>query len=61
MIYKKDINTVGSQGLRTIDQASETRKFGFREDEKVGFVKREIMKRSKYWPTVIAKGHIGEG
>jgi hypothetical protein len=45
---------------------SGTHKFRFRKNEKEnfarhGFVKHEIVKHSKYWPTVIEKGHIGEG
>jgi hypothetical protein len=57
-IHKKEIRTIGSQGLWTVDLTSGTRKFGFQKDEQVDFVKREIMKHSKGWPTVIVKGHI---
>jgi hypothetical protein len=60
-IREEEIRTVGLRGFWIVDQANEPRKFEFQEDEQVGFVKHEIMKSSKYWPTVIAKGHIGEG
>jgi hypothetical protein len=61
LIREKEIRTIGSRGLWTVDQVSKTRKFKFQEDKQAGFVKREIMKCSKDWPMVKAKGHIGEG
>jgi hypothetical protein len=61
LICEKEIRTIGLQGLWTIYQVSETHKFGFREDNQVGFMKHEITKRSRDWPTVIENGHIVEG
>jgi hypothetical protein len=64
-IREKEIKTVGSWGLWTVDLAIKTCKFGFHKDDQANFgrrkvTKHEIMRRSKDWPTVIAKGHIGE-
>jgi len=44
LVRKKEIRTIGSRGLWTVDLASVTRKFGFWKNEKEDFTKHEIVK-----------------
>jgi hypothetical protein len=43
-IHEKEIKTIGSWGLVTVDMASETCKFMFWKDNQANFEKHEIMK-----------------
>jgi hypothetical protein len=52
-IREREIWTVRSRGLWTIDLVSRTHKFGFRKDEQANFARRKVAKRCEG----LAPGH----